>query len=307
MQSRSSLAALGLLVALVILAVPSPAGAQPPIPLPPVPDFVNNLDLKCYQIPGIPLHLDHLNPLFQKLQIPSEDVVIQQPQELCVPVQKNNNVPPPSALPFLQFVDLRCYPITDPPLNQPLRLTHLNPVIAQMFGPIDDVTVQEPQQLCVPVLKNNPPPNPPGPTPPPEVVHLIQYLDLKCYRVDSNRVIGGEPITLTHLNPLFANLPPEIDYFVGPAPIQLCVPVAKNGLQPPSDVLPIIQASDVLCYKLRGNPLNQRLQLTHLNPVIYGQGFSPDVVPVTDVTRLCVPVSKALQPPPPPPPHAASK
>jgi len=64
--------------------------------------------------------------------------------------------------------------------------------------------------------------------------------------VDSDRHLGGEPLLLTHLNPLFAGLPPEVVKFVGPAPNQLCVPVAKNLTFPPPAVRPIIAYSDVL-------------------------------------------------------------
>ena len=169
-----------------------------------------------------------------------------------------------------------------------------------MFGATDDVTVQEPQQLCVPVMKTDAQTGQSA-VPPPDVLHLIQWLDVKCYRVDSNRALGGEPIQLNHLNPLLVGNPPdpETAYFVGPAPFQLCVPVAKNGSYPPTDVLPIIQNSDVLCYRLRGQPLNRTLKLTHLNPVLTSQ--PPETVSVTDTQKLCVPVSKADPPPPPPP------
>ncbi|HEY4596996.1 MAG TPA: hypothetical protein VIJ02_11380 [Thermoanaerobaculia bacterium] len=273
----------------------------PPIPLPNPNNFVSNLDVRCYKIDRpIQLRLDHLNPLFVSKGLPPEFVDLD-PHQLCVPVYKNGYVPPPDALPFLQYVDWRCYGINGPPLNLPLRLTHLNPVISQMFGAIDDVTVREPQQLCVPVAKTDAQTGKQA-IPPPDIQRLIQWLDVKCYRVDSDRYLGGEPIQLNHLNPILVGNPPdpEIAYFVGPAPFQLCVPVAKNGYYPPDDVLKIVQDSDVLCYRLRGQPLNRLLKLSHLNPVLAGQ--PAETVWVTDTQKLCVPVSKADPPPPPPPP-----
>jgi hypothetical protein len=74
--------------------------------------------------------------------------------------------------------------------------------------------------------------------------------------------------------------------------VQLCVPVSKNQLTPPSDVLTYVQFSDVLCYNLNGNPLNMQLKLTHLNPVLVSKGLAPENVFVTASQKLCVPVAK---------------
>ena len=270
----------------VLLSLPAAVMGQA---LPAPANFVKYLDVRCYKIPNqpplnVPLHLDHLNPVFQQKGIPPEDVVLGPPQDLCVPVQKNDLRPTPDVLPFIQFVDWKCYAISGPSLDLPLHLDHLNPVIAGMFGSFDDVIVREPQQLCVPVVKN-------GNFPPPSVQQLVQWLDVKCYRVDAQQpVFGG--INLTHLNPLFATLPPEQASFVGPTASQLCVPVAKNGRIPPSTVLPIIQYSDVLCYQMKGLPLNWQLRLTHINPVLVGMGLPDENVPVTATDKLCVPVAK---------------
>jgi hypothetical protein len=101
-----------------------------------------------------------------------------------------------------------------------------------------------------------------------------------------------QPINLTHLNPLFSTLPTETANFVGLPPNQLCVPVKKNKQAPPTTVLPIIQYSDVLCYPIRGLPLNKQLTLTHLNPVLRAMGLPAENVLVTDTDKLCVPVAK---------------
>lgn len=275
----------GLLLGLMLLTIPGVAFAQ----LPSSPRrFVDNLDVRCYQISGqpplnVPLRLDHLNPLFVQMHLSPENVVLQSPQQLCVPVKKNGVVPPSDTLPFIQFVDWKCYGITGPPLGLPLQLTHLNPVIAGLFGSGLGVTVQEPQLLCVPVLKNNA-------SPPPNVLQLIQYLDVKCYRVDSTAGTS-HTVTLGHLNPLFATLPSE-DSVVGPTPTQLCVPVTKNQAPIPTTVLPYIQYSDVLCYPATGNPLGQNLTLRHINPVLTAMGLPPENVFIGNSLKLCVPVAK---------------
>lgn len=134
-------------------------------------------------------------------------------------------MPPPDVLPFIRYVDLKCYRITGPSINLDLTLQQLNPVIAHKFGPEVKVVAREPQQLCVPVAKNNM-------IPPPEIRSLISQLDIKCYRVESPQIASGT-VSLTHLNPLFGNTAPETVTFAQQAPRQLCVPVAKNGQIPP--------------------------------------------------------------------------
>ena len=266
------------------LVLPAVAAAQPPAAA-----FVPFLDVRCYDIPGqppidVPLRLDHLNPYFQSLGLPHEDVRLREPQQLCVPVAKNDLFPPDDVRRFISFVDWKCYGIEGPPLGLDVRLDHLNPVIREMFGPDVKVRVQEPQQLCVPVAKNQK-------FPPPGVIDLIQWLDVKCYRVDTDQVVNG-PIRLTHLNPLFSTLPPEIAELIDSRPVQLCVPVAKNQQYPPHDVYLQVAYSDVLCYQLRGLPLNWSLRLDHLNPVLRAMGLAPEFVWVGDSQELCVPVAK---------------
>lgn len=280
-------AVLGAILLLAVLSLPGAVSAQP---FPTPGQFVRFLDLRCYDIPdqpplNVPLNLTHLNPVFINAGAPPENVVLQQPEDLCVPVRKENQVIPPASLPFLQYADLKCYKIQGPPLNLTLQLTQLNPVIAGLFGPNANVVVREPQQLCVPVIKEDQ-------MPPPNVRQLIQFLDLKCYRVDAP-TIHSLPINLTHLNPLFSGIPTEKATIEGPAPIQLCVPVRKNGMNPvPAAVFNIIRYSDVLCYNLDGLPLDKELKLTHLNPVLVQMGLPPEEVKVTDSTKLCVPVAK---------------
>lgn len=277
--------------ALLLIVLPLSAAAQP---LPTPAQFVRFLDLRCYGIPdqpplGVPLRLDHLNPVFREHGAPPEHVVLREPDNLCVPVRKNSQVIPSSVLPFLQFADLKCYRIDGPSLDLPLQIDQLNPAISALFGPSTHVIVREPQQLCVPVAKN-------GQVPPPDVRRLIQFLDVKCYRVDAPG-IPTSPIQLTHLNPLFSGISTELAHIWG-GPTQLCVPVAKNQRYPQDDILKIIEYSDVLCYNLRGLPLDKPLTLEHLNPVLRSMGLPPEHVWVGDSQKLCVPVAKNGQFPP---------
>lgn len=272
----------GALFALGLGAVPMPGHAQ----LPASPRrFVDFLDVRCYQISGqpplnVPLRLGHLNPVLSSL--PIESVTLQDPQQLCVPVQKETQVAPSDTAAFIKFVDWKCYGITGPSVNFPLTLTQLNPIIASLFGSTLNVTLRQPQQLCVPVVKNNV-------QPPANVLQLVQWLDVKCYGIDPVQTIV-KPITLTHLNPLFATLPKEVSQ-VG-VPSQVCVPVTKNGATPPSNILPYIQYADVLCYGASGNPLGQNLTLSHINPVLTAMGLPRENVFIGNSLKLCVPVAK---------------
>ncbi len=276
--------------AVVLLGVLLWTGAAMAQPLPTPAQFVRFLDLRCYDIPdqppvGVPLLLTHLNPVFINAGAPPENVVLQEPQDLCVPVRKNAQVIPAQSLPFLQYADLKCYRIDGPALNLNVNLTQLNPEISALYGPNLNVWVREPQQLCVPVVKDNQ-------VVPPAVQQLIQWLDIKCYRVDAP-LIPDQPINLTHLNPLFSGLPTEATKILAPTPIQLCVPVTKNNSFTTSAAIAnIIRFSDVLCYDLDGPPLNRPLKLTHLNPVLKGMGLPPEDVKVTTTSKLCVPVAK---------------
>lgn len=273
------------LFVLTLLSISAAAFAQ--LPVSPR-RFVDNLDVRCYQISGQPplnlaLRLDHLNPLFVSMHLPFENVVLGSPQQLCVPVEKNGVVPPPDTLPFIQYIDWKCYGITGSPLNIPLTLTQLNPVISSLLGPTVSVAVGAPQQLCVPVVKNNV-------NPPANVLALVQYLDVKCYGVTTSQSTSAT-VTLSHLNPLFSTLPRE-NSVIGPQPVQLCVPVTKNQAVIPTTVAQYIAYSDVLCYPATGAPLGQNLTLTHINPVLVAKGLPRENVFVGNSLKLCVPVAK---------------
>src|SRR6266849_6791511 len=130
MSKFVSKAAAACLLLLALLLVPAMLHAQ--LPVSPR-RFVDNLDERCYQITDPPLNLalrlDHLNPLFVQMHLPFENVTLLSPQQLCVPVKKNNIIPPADTLPFIQYLDWKCYGIQGTALNLPLTLTQLNPVM----------------------------------------------------------------------------------------------------------------------------------------------------------------------------------
>ncbi|WP_410649067.1 hypothetical protein [Amycolatopsis sp. cmx-4-54] len=202
-------------------------GVSPP---PGILDYVRWVDLSCYRIESravdFPLTLSHLNPVVQKLGIQDSHVTMLSPEQLCVPVAKNGELPPPEILSFVRHIDLECYALRVlgiPTIPFPLTLGHLNPVLADR--PKVDVKVGNARQLCVPVAKR-------GDEIPPEVLGTLRWLDLAKADVSTGpSVVGPVTLKLTHLNPVLARLPGE--EVVLTEPTQLGLPVAKNGKVPP--------------------------------------------------------------------------
>ncbi|MDF5754389.1 hypothetical protein [Spongiactinospora sp. TRM90649] len=192
-----------------------------------VADFIKFTDLACYKISGATVNralvLSQLNPLLANL--PRQQVTLTNAQQLCVPVLKNNVGPVTrEVLEFISHIDLKCYGITpNNPLNQGLNLTQLNPVIARAIQP-RDVRVVNARQLCVPVQKR-------GDEIPPEILRVVQWIDLEKYDVVSASAVPSVSLTLQHVNPVLRGLPVERATLLGRS--QLALPVAKNGSFPP--------------------------------------------------------------------------
>jgi hypothetical protein len=269
--------------------VPLAIGAQP---LPTPKDFVANLDVRCYKTGGqpplnLPLRLDQLNPAFGA-DVAFQQVVVQEDEEMCLPVYKNGIPPPSTVLPFMQYVDWSCYRIDGGvSLDLPLRLDHLNPNIGPPLNNRIDVVVKEPQQLCLPVRKD-------AQVIPPDVLKLIQWLDVECFRVETAQPTSPTPLTLHHLNPLFAGLSESVTVppASNPYPTQLCVPVMKNLQGPSDDLLELVRYSDVLCYQVEGFQFDHFIRLSQLNPVITAMGVRPQKVIPLASTKVCLPVAK---------------
>jgi hypothetical protein len=254
--------------------------------------FVSALDLECFDTPGpalnIAIGLRHLNPVLIGLGFPAHQVIIRELQQTCVPVLKNGVVPPPAVLPFVQHVDLACYRVDSPPVTpKTLALKHLNPVLAGF--PVHGMTIVQPAQLCVPVAKN-------GVLPPPEVLRLVQYIDLECYRGDP----GVHPIfgvNLRQLNPQLGGILPHNMTLI-PQQRQLCVPVQKNVQPIPNDVLNIVRWVDL--EKFVASPpviiAPVPVTLSHLNPLFTTLPRVPVIL--ERGTALMVPVSKNGATPP---------
>jgi hypothetical protein len=245
--------------------------------------FASFLDLECfptppYQPPTVTITTRHLNPVLAHL--PTETTILGPRQQLCVPVAKNNTLPPPDVLPFIRYVDLACYRIQGQTVNQQLRLNHLNPLFTSL--PPHTVTILNPVQLCVPVMKN-------GVAPPPEIRRLVSFIDLKCY-AETPPTPLNRTVTLTHLNPVLGQLPPANAGITTNR--QLCVPVQKNNQPIPPEILHIIRWIDLEKYDITTPPLPAPVNLTlnHLNPLLAGLPTEP--VTLTQARQLMLPVAK---------------
>ena len=260
----------------------------PGLPIPSLREIIENIDLKCYRVrdvsPDIFLYLQHLNPVMIGRGWPDEFVYLQEAEQLCVPVAKNGRIPPPHVLRYIEWLDLTCYRIEGQPIDQPLLLTDLNPVLRQGGWGDIDVLVREPQQLCVPVAKD-------GAIPPPEALNLVQWIDLKTYGIYAHP-IPPQRLTLTHLNPVLRQRQWRDEQVVVGAADQLMVPVAKDGWVPPDDVWSVVQFIDLKCHPIQDRPVDQVIRLTHLNPVLQAMGLPDRQVLVLDPVKLCVPVAK---------------
>jgi len=269
----------------------------------PIRSLVEMIDLKCYRIEGdvrsldLRLRLDHLNPVLREMGLPPQQVIVREPQQLCVPVAKNGRFPDAVIFDFVRYLDLKCYRIeADPPfLGVPLTLDHLNPLFIEMGIPQEHVQVLDAQQLCVPVAKN-------GRIPPPEALHFIENVDLECFGIQSDITSLDLPLVLDHLNPVLQEMGAPQENVVVRAPQQLCVPVAKNLRIPPGDVLRPIQFLDLKKYSIESDiqTLDLPLHLDHLNPVFREFRVPPEDVILREPQQLGVPVAKnGLFPPSP--------
>lgn len=260
------------------------ASGQPQAQALPTPlRFVSHVDLECfrtdaYQPPAVNIFTRHINPVLTDL--PAETVTLGQRQQLCVPVAKNNVLPPPEVLEFVKYVDLACYQIKGITVNRPLNLRHLNPQLQGM--PDKDIVITSPNQLCVPVVKN-------GLYPPAEIRQLVAFIDLKCYLAQPQTPMN-KALTLSHLNPVLTNLPTHdanVTYNR-----QLCVPVQKNDEQMPPEVFNIVRYLDLEKYDIStpALPTPFQLAINHLNPSLSWLPTEP--VTMYYGQQLALPVAK---------------
>ncbi|WP_327045720.1 hypothetical protein OG320_29215 [Microbispora sp. NBC_01189] len=267
-------------LAVVLLSVP-PAGA---VTLPTPQSLTAYLDLECYrtspyQPPAVQITVRHINPVLANL--PAETVTLGQREQLCVPVAKNSQEPPSPAIDFIKYVDLSCYKISGITVNTGLVLSHLNPLFQNL--PRTQISMNTPQQLCVPVVKNNA-------VPPADVLQLVRYIDLKCYGITPNTALN-QTVSLRQLNPV---LTPQIPTHKADILYarQLCVPVQKAGDSIPGAVLDIVRWIDLEKFDAITPtlPTTVSLSLRHIDPVL--AGLPAEQATLAGADQVALPVAK---------------
>lgn len=280
--ARAATAFLILITAGVLTAMPASGEPRTDF-LPTARQLTAHLDLECfrtdpYQPPPVSFRTRHINPVLADL--PEEEVTLGPREQLCVPVAKNDILPPPEVLDFIKYIDLSCYRIDGQPVYFPLRLRHLNPQLWDV--PEKDVYITYPQQLCVPVVKNDL-------YPPHYVYYLASHIDLKCYE-ERPQVPLDKNLWLSHLNPVFSNFPRHDAYVWYNR--QLCVPVQKGDEPIPPDVYDIVRWIDLEKYDIRTEPLPApySLRINHINPLL--SWLPPEPVTLYYADQLMLPVAK---------------
>ncbi len=216
------------LTTLAKLCVPVEKNSTPP-PADTLP-YISYLDWSCYNVTGpslnVSLNLTQLNPIISTLFGPNVTVAVGVPQQLCTPVYKNNVAPTPDVQRFVQYMDVECFAVTSNQqiANRQITLSHLNPLFTGRAPETLTFPLPGPNQLCVPVAKDTE-------MAPADVLPYVQYSDVLCYPL-----LGVSLDSLLTLSPLdqeliFKGLK-AVSISAG-RPINLCVPVEKNGDIPP--------------------------------------------------------------------------
>jgi hypothetical protein len=249
--------------------------------------LASSLDLECRPAFGPPpapsVGVRQLNPVLIP-KIPPQQAQLGPLDEVCVPVAKNGQLPPPRALAINRWVDLACYDAVAAPINVDVKVSHLNPQLHDL--PSEDVTMVRLEQVCLPVMKNHV-------EPPPVIKQFVAHFDFGCYELAEPTQDHDRTLVLSHLNPVIQemNLPNRIVEMKRAH--QLCVPIAKNAQPVPPEVRQLVEWVDFLKYRVVPNqpPPALPLWLGHLNP-LYTEVNPFFAVLTPERIRLMVPVAK---------------
>ena len=257
-----AVASLTAAAALPLIAAQSAGAQQPPTPF----QMIRALDLECRSAGGPPpapnVFIRQLNPVLRD-RLPNQWAQLGGLEDVCVPVAKNQAIPPQPVLDFAKWFDLGCFEADAPPVDVDVKLSHLNP---QLVGLSDeDVKLVELDQVCLPVRKNNS-------VIPEGVRAMVSHFDFACYRLAEPTEDANTSLQITHLNPVIREMGFGDHVVDMKRARHLCVPIAKNNQPVPEAVRPYIAWADFLKYRIdvvQGWTPPFGLLLQHLNP-LYG-------------------------------------
>jgi hypothetical protein len=124
---------------------------------------------------------------------------------------------------------------------------------------------------------------------------FVSQLDFECRRAEGPPPV--QDLRIRQLNPVLQGHLPNQRTELG-ALNEICVPVAKNFQTPSQPALSFIEWIDLACYAASAEPVDVDVKLSHLNPVL--AGLPEESVTLTELSQVCVPVSKNNVPPPEP-------
>jgi hypothetical protein len=254
--------------------------------------FASALDLECYKSEGEPpvaeLGIRQLNPVLKDV-LPNQRIHLGELERTCLPVAKNNVTPPQDVLPFERWTDLTCYRAEADPVDVPVNLKHINPVLQGI--PDENVRLKQLKSFCSPVRKNSSQLEP-------AIRRLVEHLDFACYEFEELTPAANRVLTLTHLNPVVREFGFPNRVIDMKRANQLCVPVAKNQQPVPEDVKHVVEWVDFMVYHTEPQfPVPPfPLWLTQLNPLF--ADAPPTLTTLTTPNRLMVPVAKNQHLPP---------
>ena len=176
--------------------------------------------------------------------------------------------------------DLECFDTRGAPLHLELRLSHLDPALVQLGVADHSVVVRELVQTCIAVARRGVPEAARSVVPP---------ADLACYRIDAAPLPGPTALAVQHGDPALALLPGHGATLT--RPVELCLPVTRDGAAPPPDVRRLVQFIALECYAVDPGPhAALDLGLTALDP---RAGVADHALALgADRRELCVPVAK---------------
>lgn len=271
------------------------------LPLPSSQELVGNLALSCHRAEQTPppreeLLLRHINPIVNDLGLYVTHSRLEELEEICSPVAQNWHFPDDGVHAYLRWIDFACFRAeSEDPANIPLNLSHLSPTLQEMHLPDEKVFLTYLKQVCVPVV-NNKVKN--KTFPPPFVRRLVKHIDLACFEFETQPV---DPFFLhmSHLSEVLRETGLDEQWIQIVEPKQLCLPVLKNDLDPPDEIVELIRWIDLKKYTV--DPLAPlpfvNITLNHLNPLF--QDAEPIETVVLEATALTVPVAakNGVEPP----------
>jgi hypothetical protein len=134
--------------------------------------------------------------------------------------------------------ELACFDTPGPALRLELWLTQLDPALVQLGATPHGAVVRELVQTCVAVRRRGAPDPAKAPAVPP--------VDLACYRIDAAPLPEPATLTVAPHDPMLALLPGHAATLV--RPVELCLPVVRDGTVLRPDVRRLVQAIALECY-----------------------------------------------------------